>query len=91
MNIREITKIVHDEVCRIQELSGRTAPIKANDDLVPIGDCDGFDSVNGAEAAVRIGELTKCPQSTNPFVEGNRALTVVQIAQNIYTALNSRK
>lgn len=83
MEINEISKIVFEEVCYIQGLSGRQIPMGFDSSIVPHKQVDGFDSLNGAEAAVRIGERCGCALPTNPFADGNLPLTIDQIAKNI--------
>jgi hypothetical protein len=91
MEKSEVRKIVIDEICRIQELSGRQLPMEPDDDWVPLLQCDGFDSLNGAEAAVRISEQAGCPLPTNPFANGIHPLSLEQIIANVLKLINRRQ
>lgn len=91
MEESEIVKIILEEVCFIQKLSGRKDPSRADEFLVALKECEGFDSLNGAEAAVRIGERIGCPLPTNPFVIDTHALSVQQIAKGIKKKLDVKE
>ncbi len=83
MELNEVKKIIYDAVCEIQVLSGRTLPTDICDTIVPIGDVDGFDSLNAVEITVQLSEKFNCSIIENPFVAGNKALNLEQIAQQI--------
>jgi acyl carrier protein len=83
MTINEAKETVYKTICYIQELSGRALPTEYKDNIIPIGDIEGFDSINAVEVGVYLSESFNCALSYNPFVSGNRPLTIEQIAQKI--------
>jgi len=91
MDLEAIKRVVFRQVCFIQELSGRRFPPTYDETIVPISQLEEFDSVNGAEAATRITEMTGCDLQVNPFVDGNRPLTIREVAVAIYKKLNKGK
>lgn len=83
MEIKEAKKIIFEIVCEIQTLSGRPSPDDFCDDIMPIGDLDGFDSLNAVEVTTQLSEKFECDITGNPFVSGNKPLSIEQIAQKI--------
>jgi acyl carrier protein len=88
MEVEEIQKIIYESVCYIQELSGRASPPEFSDTLIPIGQVEGFDSLNGSEVSTILADKFGCKLSENPFASEYCALTINQIAKNIYTKLH---
>jgi hypothetical protein len=84
LTTREIQDLVVSHVCEIQQLSGRPIPTDIDGNFKPIGGCQGFESINGVEVAVRIEPILGCEIKENPFAEGYRALTVEDIAKRLY-------
>jgi hypothetical protein len=84
LTIREIQEMIVSHVCEIQQLSGRPVPKIIDEDFKPIGGCEGFESINGVEVAVRIEPILGCEIKGNPFADGYSALTVQAIAKRLY-------
>lgn len=91
MEIKNIKEIICETVCTIQKLSGRSVPADFCDTTVPIGDFDGFDSLNSVEVAAQLSEILDCPINGNPFVSGSRPLTIKEIAQNILNKIDKKE
>ena len=83
LTLRQIQDLVIAHVCEIQRLSGRPVPTVIDENFKPIGGCEGFESINGVEVAVRIEPILGCEIRGNPFAEGYRALTVEAIAKRL--------
>jgi acyl carrier protein len=88
MTETEIRKIVIEAVCGIQEQSGRPLPDDVCGTLRPIGDFEGFDSINAVEVAVQISERLGCEIDGNPFADGRRALKVEEVAKRLHQFVN---
>ncbi len=88
MDLEQIKKIVLATICEIQEQSGRPLPEVCCDTLRPIGDFDGFDSLNAVEVTVQLTEKLGCEIDGNPFVKGRRALKVEEVAKNLQQLVN---
>jgi hypothetical protein len=80
----EIKDLLITNIREIQELSGRPVPPTFDEDFKPIGGCQGFDSINGVEVAVRLAPVLGCEIKCNPFADGNGALTLEAIAKRLY-------
>jgi acyl carrier protein len=91
MKVEEIQKVVLEVVCEIQEQSGRPIPEVICGTLCPIGDFDGFDSLNAVEVSVQLTEKLGCEVDGNPFVNGRRALKVEEIAKRLHQVVNDNK
>jgi len=83
LSLREIRDLVITHVREIQELSGRAVPDVIDGNLIPIGGCEGFESLNACEVAVRLEPILGCDIRGNPFADGYRALTVEAIAKRL--------
>jgi acyl carrier protein len=90
MTIEEIQKIVLEVVCGIQEQSGRPLPEVVCGTLRPIGDFEGFDSLNSVEVTVQLTEKLGCEIDGNPFVNGRRALKVDEVAKRLHQVVNDK-
>jgi acyl carrier protein len=88
MTEEQIREIVLATVCEIQEQSGRPLPEVCCDTLCPIGDLDGFDSINAVEVTVQLTEKLGCDIDGNPFVKGRRALKVEEVAKCLHQLVN---
>ncbi len=88
MDLEQIKKIVLATICEIQEQSGRPLPEVCCDTLRPIGDFDGFASLNAVEVTVQLTEKLGCEIDGNPFVKGRRALKVEEVAKNLQQLVN---
>jgi acyl carrier protein len=84
----QIREIVLAMVCEIQEQSGRPLPEVCCDTLCPIGDFDGFDSINAVEVTVQLTDKLGCEIKGNPFVKGRRALNVEEVAKALHQLVN---
>lgn len=84
----QIREIVLAAVCEIQEQSGRPLPDVCCGTLCPIGDLDGFDSLNAVEVTVQLTEKLGCEIDGNPFVKGRRALKVEEVAKCLHQLVN---
>jgi len=91
MEVEEIQKVVLEVVCEIQKQSGRPIPEVICGTLCPIGDFDGFDSLNAVEVSVQLTEKLGCEVDGNPFVSGRRPLKVEEIAQRLHQVVNDNK
>lgn len=82
-----VTKIVQT-VVEVQDLSGR-ASSEIDASTLPLKDVEGFDSLSSLEATVMLSESigVDIPENYNPFIskDGNRALSVSEIADNLRT------
>lgn len=79
--VRVVVKVLGD----LQALSGRAAG-SIGGGTRPVGDLEGFDSLNGVEATIELsGKLGIDLPGVNYFVseEGDRALSVSEVADRI--------
>lgn len=88
MEKHEIVTTVVQTIVQVQELSGRAGDgIDAS--TCPLRDVEGFDSLSGLEATVMLSEAlgVAISEDCNPFIskDGNRALSVGEIADNLST------
>lgn len=85
MNHAEVVSVLLDVLTCIQQNSGRDiAAISGNN--CPIGDLDGFDSLNGVEATVELADRLGIEISgTSVFVNesGTKALSVTEVAERL--------
>lgn len=88
MTVEQIREIVLAAVCEIQEQSGRPLPEVCCDTLRPIGDFEGFDSLNAVEVTVQLTEKLGCEIDGNPFVKGRRALKLEEVAKRLHQLVN---
>jgi len=85
MERSDIRNLVVKVVEEIQTQSGR--PCAAIDDNIrPIGDLDGFDSLNAEEATSMLSERLGVEIEENPFVDGDnpRALRLQQVVDRLH-------
>lgn len=92
MKKQEYIRTVVETVTQVQETSGRErGDIDAS--TRPLRDIEGFDSLCGLEATVLLSESlgVDLPDNFNPFIstEGNRALSVSEIADALITHIGS--
>ena len=92
MDNQEILTKVVQTVTHVQEMSGRSsAGIGAS--TRPVGGVEGFDSLSGVEATVMLSDSlgVELPEDYNPFIssDGNRALSVSEIADNLSTYIGA--
>lgn len=88
MTVEQIQEIVLATVCEIQEQSGRPLPEVCCGTVCPIGDFEGFDSLNAVEVKVQVAEKLGCEIKGNPFVKGRRALKVEEVAKCLHQLVN---
>ena len=93
MDKNEITKKVIQAVTGVQKMSGRPLEV-INSATKPVGGIQGFDSLNGVEAAVILSESLGCelPAETL-FVskEGKRALSIAEISADVSRIIKEEK
>lgn len=93
MTQTEIEQALVKAVCRTQESSGRDL-IDVTADTRPIGELEGFDSLNGVETTVEAIEIVKKDLPfNNVFVAENKAkaLTIREAAKRILSYLNGNR
>src|SRR5262245_41108795 len=91
--VETLSTALADSLRNIQSASGRPCPETLAGTLRPIGDLDGFDSVNGVEATVLLeAQLGTSLGTDNLFVslDGNSGLQIVEIAKRILKKLKAR-
>lgn len=91
MNHAEVLSVLLDVLTSIQQNSGRDIAAISGD-TCPVGDLDGFDSLNGVEATVELADRLGIEISgTSVFVNesGTKALSVTEVAERL-TAENAR-
>jgi acyl carrier protein len=89
--VERIQEIVLEVVCGIQEQSGRPLPETICDTLRPIGDFEGFDSINAVEVTVQLTERLGCEIDGNAFADGRRALKIGEVAKRLHKVVNNNK
>jgi hypothetical protein len=84
MNRKQIYDLVVETLEFIQGL-GETDTININEDIVPIGQLPGFDSLNGVEFSMMISEHIPMEKGIRLCVsdDGKKALSVRQIVDRI--------
>ena len=84
MTRKEATALVIEKLKEIQENSERPVP-EITGRTKPIGDLEGFDSLNGVELASVICDAVPLGEMRNicASVDGTRALTVREIAERV--------
>ena len=93
MKKHEITEKLIRAIKIVQKESGRPWQ-EIDSDTTPFGGVLGFDSLNGLEVAVDLSESLDCElQVENLFFsrEENRALTIAEISDNIYSTCQETK
>ena len=91
MNHAEVVSVLLDVLTSIQQNSGRDIAAISGD-TCPVGDLDGFDSLNGVEATVELADRLGIEISgTSVFVNesGTKALSVTEVAERL-TAEHAR-
>ncbi len=84
MDEDQVRKVIIDVLEEIQQQSGREK-CRISGDTRPIGDLDGFDSLNAEEAVVMLSERLGREIEENPFVSrsDSRPLRVREVALRI--------
>lgn len=90
VTIEKIQETVLEVVCCIQEQSGRPLPENICGTLCPIGDFEGFDSINAVEVTVQLTEKLGCEIDGNPFVDGRKALKIGEVAKRLHQVVNNK-
>ena len=88
MNHAEVVSVLLDVLTSIQQNSGRDMTAISGNNC-PIGDLDGFDSLNGVEATVELADRLGIDISgTSVFVNdlGTKALSVTEVAERLIAA-----
>ena len=93
MDKSEVTEKLIRAIEEVQERSGRSLEA-INSATKPVGGIQGFDSLNGVEAAVILSESLGCelPAETL-FVskEGKRALSIAEISADVSRIIKEEK
>lgn len=92
MTSEEIRGALIKVLVEIQQQSGRSVP-DIHDDIRPIGDLEGFDSLNAEEAITMLSAQLGCELESDLFVsEGrSRALRTKEITDRLYKAICTKK
>ena len=93
MDKSEITEKLIYSIAEVQKMSGR--PLEAiNSATKPVGDIQGFDSLNGVEAAVILSESLGCELPAETLFiskKGKRALSIAEIAADVSKIIKEEK
>lgn len=90
MSQDEIRDVLVQVFSEIQSNSGRMIP-EIQDDLCPVGDLEGFDSLNAVEATSLLSEYLDCdfePDLILPTYPGKQ-LTIREIVDRIQRAISA--
>ena len=90
MDRETVVDVVIEAIRQVQESSGRTAR-GIGPDTRPFRDVEGFDSLSGIEATIILSESLgrELPDSVFAPIEGNRVLSVKEIAENAYRHISN--
>ena len=92
MNRDEVVNVLLDVLSTIQQNSGRNC-VSINENMCPIGNLDGFDSLNGVEATVELVDRLGVEISgVSIFVNesGTNALSVSQVVERLSAAISNK-
>lgn len=90
MNTEDVQKVLVDVLTEIQTLSGRKVPT-FSDEICPMDDLDGFDSINAEEATVALCEKLGLELKDNPFANDERNLLLGEIVEVICESVAAQK
>ena len=92
MERKSVVNEVFSAITWVQEASGRTV-VGIGPNTRPFRDVDGFDSLNGVEATVLLSDAVGRDLSDSVFIpkEGNRALSVGEIADNVMACIGGEQ
>lgn len=90
MTLEEIKEVLRRAILQIQIDSGRLVP-EIHDELRPIGDLEGFDSLNAVEASCLLSEYLahNIPNDIMLPAQGGKQLTISEIADRLYQIIGS--
>jgi hypothetical protein len=90
MELDEINELVRRVIVEIQAGSGR-AVVNMNGKLCPIGDLEGFDSLNAVEASCLLSDYLGNEIPSNIMLSANpeRQLTINDITERLYQIINA--
>lgn len=90
MEFDETKELVQRVIAEIQTGSGR-AVLDINDDLCPIGDLEGFDSLNAVEASCLLSDYLgyEIPNNLMLAAHPERQLTIDDITERLYQFINA--
>lgn len=85
MNRQKIRELVVEALREIQEASGLEVPNEFTDEMRPIGDLDGFDSLNAIEFGAILSKTIHLEPDLNPCVseDGKKALAIREIVDRL--------
>ncbi len=93
MGKSEITEKLIYAIAEVQKMSGR--PLEAiNSATKPVGGIQGFDSLNGVEAAVILSESLGCELPAETLFiskKGKRALSIAEISADVSKIIKEEK
>ena len=89
MTQTDIEQALCDAIRQVQEDSGRESP-RLSGEIVPIGDLDGFDSINSIEVGAVVSDALGVEVGEHPLVhqETGRAISISEAAGQILRQLN---
>lgn len=90
MTFKEIKEVLLQVILEIQSGSGRPVP-EIHDELRPIGDFEGFDSLNAVETACQLSEYLDYEIPNDlllPTFPGSQ-LTIDEIVNRLYSIVNT--
>jgi acyl carrier protein len=87
----EIREILLEVLLDIQERSGRQVPEEIDDGTRPIGDFEGFDSINVAEATSELTKYLDCKFPLNLLFgpSPDKQLTIEEMLSRIQYVMNA--
>ena len=88
--MESVVDVVIEAIRQVQQSSGRTAG-GIGPDTRPFRDVESFDSLSGIEATIILSESLgrELPDSVFTPSEGNRILSVKEIAENAYRHIST--
>jgi len=91
MDREEVRQLLVTAIAEIQQQSGRAVgPL--DDNVCPLSDLEGFDSLNGEEVTTMLLEDLSFAEDLNPFVlEDEHELTIGEIADRLAAAATRKE
>ncbi len=89
MDRAQLRQLLIDVLTEIQTNSGRGV-LPFADELRPLEDLDGFDSLNAEEATTMLAIRLDLEIPDNPFVHGNTILRLSQVVERLYAIVQAR-
>ncbi len=91
MTFEQLRELLIEVIIEIQAGSGRPVP-EINGELCPIGDFEGFDSLNGLEASCELSQRLDCDIKPNLMVPTYlwKQLTINEIVGRLQQAVEAQ-